>query len=407
MKHDRRLVSLATLVALLSPSALAQAPLEPPSEALFADALTYAEVFDVDLDEAVRRLQLQDEAGRLSAVFADEEAGEFAGLWIEHRPVWRVIALFRNPVAARPRLEKRIAGTPLTGRVELRSAARTLVQLEQLLTVSHGSLRAVALPVDLSIDVPGNRVEVRTKDPQRLAGALFAARLELPRGVAVVAVDDLARPEAIIYGGTNAGACTWGFTVRSLIGTVGILTAAHCPNTQFFADTVLPFRAEDQQGNQDVQWHSTCDLFDVSNQFDSGVGLRSCIGSRGRDQQAIGSMVCKNGKTTGRTCGIIQSKSYRPSWVTSAQATFVYVDGDQVGVNLSEPGDSGAPWFVDGYAYGIHSGGIINGNDSIYMPINYILTMGLGLFTSEVPKDCAVCGDGLCEVGEKCKSDCG
>lgn len=394
----------AALCALVSLPAFAQEAAEPPGEALLADAATYAGLFGVDLDEAVRRLQLQDEAGRLSAVLREEEAGSFAGLWIEHQPSWIVIARFRNPAAARPGLEERVAGTRLAGLVELRSAARSLAQLEDLLAATRRSTRALDVPVDLSIDVRNNRVEARTEDAPRLRAALAAARVDLPRDVAVVEVDELPRPEATMVGGQPASTCTWAFTVRRSNGDVGISTAAHCGNTQAYSGTNLPFRAQDQQGNQDVQWHSACDLFDVSNQFQTGIGLRSCTATRSRDQQAIGSLVCKNGMTTGYTCGIIQSKSYAPHWVTSAQATFIYVDGDQVGTNLSEGGDSGGPWFVEQYAYGVHSGG--GGNDAIYMPINYISSLGVSVLTFDPPANCVICGDGVCETGESCSADC-
>lgn len=139
---------------------------------------------------------------------------------------------------------------------------------------------------------------------------------------------------------------------------------------------------EDQTGSQDIQWHApSCTELDIRNDFDSGISIRSVTGTRTRDQQAVGSLVCKNGRTTGRTCGIIEHKTYAPHWVTSAASTFIYVDGDQVNTNLSEGGDSGSPWFVEDYAYGIHSGG--GGNDSIYMPINYISSLGVSVLTTD------------------------
>lgn len=403
-KYTCRLV-VAALCTLLSLPALAQAPSEPPSESLLADAATYAELFGVDIDEAVQRLRLQAAAGELSGELREDERGNFAGLWIEHRPSFLVVARFVDPAAARPGLEARLAESSLAGLVELRPAVRSLFRLEELLRVTQRALRAVDLPVDLAIDVQGNRVEVRTEDERRLRGALAAARLDLARGVEIVPVDQLPRPETTVIGGVAASTCTWGFTVGKSNGDVGISTAGHCYNTQAYAGVNLPFRAEDREGNQDVQWHSACDIFDVSNQFDSGIGIRSVVGTRGRAQQAIGSLVCKNGMTTGRTCGEIARKDYAPSWVTNPQPTFIYVDGDRVGVNLSEGGDSGGPWFVEDYAYGIHSGG--GGNDAIYMAINYISSLGVSVLTHDPPADCKICGDGVCETGEEsCLIDC-
>jgi hypothetical protein len=61
--------------------------------------------------------------------------------------------------------------------------------------------------------------------------------------------------------------------------------------------------------------------------------------------------------------------------VPSSNATWIRVHQD--GVNLSEGGDSGGPWYFGGSAYGIHHCGI--GNDACYMAVNYIGSAGLGL----------------------------
>lgn len=62
-------------------------------------------------------------------------------------------------------------------------------------------------------------------------------------------------------------------------------------------------------------------------QLQEGIGLRDVSGTRHGDNQAIGAQVCKFGVTTGRTCGNIETKSYTPSYVTSAASTFVRMDG--------------------------------------------------------------------------------
>ena len=135
-----------------------------------------------------------------------------------------------------------------------------------------------------------------------------------------------------------------------------------------------------------MQWHSACGIHDVDNRIETGSGLRTITATRHRNNQAIGGLVCKYGMTTGGTCGEIDYKTYAPSWVTSAASTFIYVDGDGLGVNLSEGGDSGGPWYLEYFAYGIHSGG--GGNDSIYMPINYISSIGVSVLTYDPGPGC-------------------
>ncbi len=88
----------------------------------------------------------------------------------------------------------------------------------------------------------------------------------------------------------------------------------------------------------------------------------------------MGSQVCKQGKTTGYTCGTISTISY----CASGACTWVRVAGN--GTNLSEGGDSGGPWFSGNTAYGSHTYGI--GNDSAYMPVNYFSGISVTIATS-------------------------
>lgn len=351
-----------------------------PGEALLQDAASYADQNRVGLDEAVRRLQLQREIGALDAALSQEERSLFAGLWIEHEPEYRVVVRFTHPVGEE-RLRARLAGTSLAPLVEMRRAAVSLVQLEERRAKAQQLTRQLRFPVDTDINVKDNRAEIHSNRPQTLRAALAAARAHLPDHVEIIAVSDLAKP-SILLGGDPGSSCTGGFTVIDN-GEVGISTAAHCGNSQSFQGVSLPFRSEDQQGNQDVQWHSACDLLDVSNEFNTGIGNRACVGTQHRDQQAIGSYVCKWGNTSGRTCGFIQSKSISPSYINSSASTFVRVDG-----GISLPGDSGGPWFVEGIAYGINSGSFVDDNDAIYMPINYISSIGASVLTYDPGPGC-------------------
>jgi hypothetical protein len=58
---------------------------------------------------------------------------------------------------------------------------------------------------------------------------------------------------------------------------------------------------------------------------------------------------------------------------TQFSASFIYVEGGDV--NLSEPGDSGGPWYWGTSAYGIHKGGV--GNDAYFMAQNYMHVLNI------------------------------
>ena len=380
------------LIRFLIPSILAFSFALPataqsePSEALIEDASVYAEMYHLDLDEAIRRLELQRAVGDLDGLLSHEEQGTYGGLFIEHQPEFRVVVQFADP-HGEERLKPRIADGPLAGKVTVRQVARSLDELEAQQAAARHLAGQVEIPVDSDINVHDNRVEVYAVDADGFGSRLAASALQLPDSVTVVPVDQLAILDQVtLTGGATLTGCTGGFTVRrNSNGELGISTAAHCGNTQRFNGTVLPFRAEDQSGNQDVQWHSACGLFDVSNDFQTGIGLRACTGTQHRDNQAIGSFVCKWGMTTGRTCGNIQSKNYAPSYVTNAASTFIRVDG----TNLRAGGDSGGPWFVEHLAYGTHSGSPGGDpDDALYMPINYISSLGVSVLTFDPGPGC-------------------
>lgn len=382
---SRRLLYGPVLCAFFTAAAFAQtAP--PSSQAVLEDATAYAADNGVDLNEAVRRLRLQSEVGLLEEMLSLQEPG-FAGLWIEHEPKYRVVVRFKD-AAAEGRLKARIADTPLAGLVEARPAAASLTELEERRSATLKRVRKLGLAVDTDINVIENRVEVYSERPQSLRTGLASARATLPERVEILAVPGLAKPAVLRGGDGDPGYCTGGFTVRSTDSSVlGISTAGHCGNTQSFQGLALPFVAEFFYDAADVQWHSACGYIDVSNEFNSGLGYRACTGTRTRNQQAIGTYVCKWGTATGRTCGYIQSKSYNPSYIPgNGEDSYIRVNG--YGATLSAPGDSGAPWFVDNLAYGINSGTISDG-DAIYMAIDYLAWVGAAVLTYDPGPGCS------------------
>lgn len=365
---------LYTFVFLfIAVSVLAQ-DTSPPGAASLQDAASYAAQYGVDVGEAVRRLKLQRQVGDLDAALSAEEGTTFAGLWIEHTPRYRVVVRFTDR-ASEARLHARINKGPLADLVETQPARWTLAQLETHQAESRAAARRAGVRMNSDVNVFENRVELQVLDPQEL----LSMRTQLPPSVEIKRVKELAKPEAVIDGGSPLSTCTAGFTVVSPSYDMGVLTAGHCADQQSFQGIALPIRGQDVSGDQDVQWHSTCDLVQASNLFHSGIDLRPVLATRSRNYQPLGQFVCKNGKATGRTCGTIYSRSYDPG--AAFNATFIYVKGGTV--NLSEEGDSGAPWFVEYDAYGIQSGGV--GNDAYYMAINYVSSLGVTVLTAPAP----------------------
>ena len=184
---------------------------------------------------------------------------------------------------------------------------------------------------------------------------------------------------------TGAGGnCTSGYSVTDNAGTDGLSTAKHCSDNddyfEYYGDTF----DEDGGGNGgaiDLMWGANSGYTSVNKiQTSSSGNWRRVTATEHRNNQVIGTTVRKYGRSTHYTCGRLISKTYN---TTHRQVR-------KLGANLSDPGDSGGPWFKDNTACGIHQGSVAvrdsNGNptgdrDAIYMAVNYFSHLGIDVIT--------------------------
>lgn len=370
----RRLVVaglLSSLFAALAPAALAQSAARGGR----TDAETYAAMMDVSLEEAQRRLAIQVRLGELESKLHASAGEIFAGLWIEHQPKFAARTLFTDTARGQELVRAFSAGLGIE--IEVGWAAASWRELEALQTAAVGELRAAGIAADADIDLRANRVEIETTAAEGALRALAGVAGATESRVVVVAVAELSQPEQLapMRGGRPLTSCSAGFTARNASGSIGMLSAGHCSDSQIYWDTfeVLPFASRQYSGSRDVGfYHRGCGLTGP-NEFDSGLGIRQVTGTRTRDQQVVGSMVCRFGMTTPYRCGLIHSKNICPSYVSGCSSTFIRVRPTD-GLPLSAGGDSGGPWFLETIAYGIHSGRVTGTNDAVYMAINYAST---------------------------------
>jgi antitoxin component of RelBE/YafQ-DinJ toxin-antitoxin module len=157
----------------------------PLDDALAQDAQWYAAEHGIDLDEAMRRLALQDTIGALNAELAEKERATFAGLWIEHEPEFRVFVRFTERGAAT--LQPYIEGGPLEGIVEVRDAAASLEGLTAAHRTAMSAIDELGIDVSSAVNVPENQVEVLVADPIWFQEQLDEAGIRLPDHVELVA----------------------------------------------------------------------------------------------------------------------------------------------------------------------------------------------------------------------------
>ena len=351
------------------------------SDAMRWDAQSYANEWGISLNEAIRRLQLQSEIGKLGAKLEKNEAGAYAGHWIKHGTdaddFGMVVKFTSNGESTIQRYGQHVANGPLAGKVELKDADATLAKLREDQSEAARAIKGENIPVESQIDVKTGKVKVYVAERARLSDAIQKGNVSLPEKVDLVTVSAMGKLEADIYGGLPLDRCTSGFAVKNAVGTKGITTAAHCDDDQSYDGTDLTFK-DDQYGQRyDIQWH-TAPGFTVTNKIrsTSGGATRRITGTVGRSAQSVGEYVCKYGKTTHYTCGYIDSKDYRPEQTEEFRypvADFIRVDNTASYSNLSSRGDSGGPWFMANDAYGSHIGSPAgDSNDAFYMAVNYI-----------------------------------
>ena len=343
----------------------------------------YANQHGVTVDEALERFKLQDIAGKLSEDLITNEADTLAGYWIEHTPKFKLVILFTRDAEdiIKPYLQKY---KELADLIEVGTAKISLVELQNIQNEVSSSAVNMGIPVDSDIDVYKNRVLIYVVDRAQFDRAVLDGKLILPDYIDVITVDSLATPDTEIHGGLSlSGSCTSGFAVRNSSGTKGITTAGHASNSQSYGGVSLPYQYGLDESYYDIQWH-TAPGFTVTNKikYRSDGSIMNITATKSRSQQWVGALVYKYGRTTGFTGGYISSLNYQHPGHT---ATFIRVNNTAGYNNLSEPGDSGGPWFTAYTAWGSHVDSAPAGddpNDAIYMAINYVSGIGVSVMTS-------------------------
>jgi len=162
-------------------------------DSLLYDAQIYASNNNVSTEEALRRFQFQDIAGKLDAELSKNETGTFAGLWVEHTPEFRIVVRFtRNgEETIKPYLNQHVE---LSNIVEVRTANVSLANLQRDQADASSSVSASGIPVQAGIDVSENSVKlyVAKADKNRLDDALQRREIRLPDTVKVITVDSMA-----------------------------------------------------------------------------------------------------------------------------------------------------------------------------------------------------------------------
>jgi len=231
------------------------------------------------------------------------------------------------------------------------------------------------------VDVATNSLVVMAKPGAAAQARKFAA----DNGAGAVSVVDAAEQPKPVYdirGGdqyviNGNTLCSVGFSVAG-----GFVSAGHCggvnsPTLGYNNVAQGTFAGSSFPGN-DYAWIRTNGNWTPQPWVNNYSGGNVVVA--GSQEAAVGSSVCRSGRTTGWRCGTIQGRN----------ETIVYAQGAVSGLARSnacaEPGDSGGSWISGNQAQGVTSGGTGNcssGGTMWFQPVNEILSVyGLSLTTS-------------------------
>ncbi|PVE21925.1 hypothetical protein DC522_23975 [Microvirga sp. KLBC 81] len=361
-------------------------------EALQEGAITYAEDFNVTAEEAGRRLRQQEALQDVLATLRERvgSAG-IAGSYIEHQPQLRGVVRLAEGANIDAEARRMIEQSRVP--IELvESAGPSLEDLTRRLENALPRLQ------ELGGGLVGAEVDERTGeivlyyqggekvplDPEARRRVQERARelLQVP-----IRTEEVKTPvgDGHTRGGADLSSCTSGFVVRHpSTGTRGYITAGHCPDNQTYFEFggfsySTSFVDEIRDADQDVQWHTTLHIEEPRFYASSTLSHRPLYSQRTRAFQSVGGYVCHRGKTTGYSCGTIQSKTFAPAYTDACPGTtclpvWIRVSGASL---RCFPGDSGGPWFIAYTAYGIYKGQASSGTSAadcdwaFYMASNY------------------------------------
>ncbi|GIW61076.1 MAG: hypothetical protein KatS3mg087_2142 [Patescibacteria group bacterium] len=160
-------------------------------EALLADAETYASMYGVSIDEATKRLTLQDIVEELNANLVTNENTTFAGLWIQHESEYRVIARFTSNGSAT--IKSYIQNTPLYDLVEVRIADINLEELKLEQLQATQIMNQSNFPFRTGINVMENRVEVYVLDTEEVSTFFRDSNIVLPEHTHIIKVNEIGK----------------------------------------------------------------------------------------------------------------------------------------------------------------------------------------------------------------------
>ncbi|MET7704667.1 ricin-type beta-trefoil lectin domain protein [Micromonospora sp. NPDC005413] len=322
-------------------------------------------------DQIRQRSTVEAGAPSIERRLRAELATTYGGSWIAADGTTLVVGV---TTAARAGRVRSAGAQPQVVRWSMADLDRTKAALDR------EADRAGATVHSWYVDPASNSVVVRAADTAT-AREFVRATSATADTVRTVSSAQPYRPVYDVRGGdqyviNNSVLCSVGFAVAG-----GFVTAGHCggvgSTTSGSGVAQGTFRGSSFPGNDYawVQVNSSWQATPTVNTYNGGT--TSVAGSA---EAAVGSSVCRSGRTTGWRCGTITARDVTVNY----SGSLVY--GLVASSACAQPGDSGGSFISGNQAQGVTSGagGDCNsGGTTVYQPVNEILgAYGLALTTT-------------------------
>ncbi|MGW4421014.1 S1 family peptidase [Streptosporangium sp. NPDC004631] len=350
-----------------------------------------AKDFNISLTEARRRADRQPALTKLADTMSENLGTTFGGAWIDQRNGGKLtVGVTETGAANQVRSAALAAGAADTVSVPVRHSFAHLQQVTTELAkrvaevnkgADSGLQTGIVTPdnvVRLS-SLEGSKPTPAQQEVIRWAKTTFGSAVTVStyahRSVKLYCYDDYAcdpplRSGLAIFGG-NAR-CTSAFMTYSG-SSYYMLTAGHCAELGAWWDvSTYSYGYQNVGSVADYTFGWYGDSAIVSVDDPSWWRPRGWVlyqtPVRGTEADYVGSYVCKQGSTTGYTCGIVSEVNSTVSYPNRTLAGMTWSDA------CDGPGDSGSGVFYGNYAHGILSGGTDVGCGMIHEPIRRALS---------------------------------
>lgn len=367
----------------------------------------YASKFNVSIEEAKKRQAAMDHAHSLSELLKEENEN-FVSMYINHEPNFKIVFNYvRGSNKNRSELNQFIKKSDLKKYLVIKHvkySAENLKKIEsyvlnrfQEFSVNNYEIRVDPKSNKIVVQVyhtDKNQAEESLREESNPPLLINGKEVDLSKDVIIEDLEEL--PEFIsswgggLLLGYSSGWCTSGFAVRNSQGVLGLSSAEHCVPMTFWNSVTSSNRLTPIAGiaSRDVAWFRTPSNLTPTNRIEysqnSNGTPTSFINIVGVRSTNVGTSVCKYGKTTSRTCGVVVATGHTVNVGGSIVSNLVRVtrNGQYNGGSITHTGDSGGPWFIGGSAVGTSVAGDLSSPASYFAPVSSITAMGVSILTN-------------------------